>query len=110
MSHWLLDASGSAPRCLNFAETSFCPDSCQTSLQVAGQQGKYLAYLFARNNIRPAANLQHVEPFRYSHSGSTAYVGSDRAVFDLPGFGPLTGEADQLMHIIMAGINEYSVH
>lgn len=31
-------------------------------------------------------------PFKYFHKGSAAYVGSDKAVFDLPGgLGPLTG-------------------
>lgn len=29
--------------------------------------------------------------FEYKHKGSTAYIGSDRAVFDLPIVGPLTG-------------------
>ena len=61
---------------------------------MAGQQGKYLAKLFASNNVRPEADLSNTQPFRYSHAGSTAYVGSDRAVFDLPRFGPLTGRAN----------------
>ena len=59
--------------------------------QVAGQQGKYLARLFSENSIKPGADLQRAQPFRYKHAGSTAYVGRDRAVFDLPKFGPFTG-------------------
>lgn len=46
----------------------------------------------------PAPSLLHsskpgtlAPPARYFHKGSAAYVGSDKAVFDLPKLGPLTG-------------------
>ncbi|PNW69798.1 hypothetical protein CHLRE_19g750547v5 [Chlamydomonas reinhardtii] len=64
--------------------------------QVANQQGKYLAAVFAGNRVTGAPELDaaladKIKPFRYFHKGSAAYVGSDKAVFDLPKFGPLTG-------------------
>ncbi|GIM04019.1 hypothetical protein Vretimale_8656 [Volvox reticuliferus] len=64
--------------------------------QVANQQGKYLAKVFASTKITGNPDLdkavaENVKPFRYFHKGSAAYVGSDKAVFDLPSIGPLTG-------------------
>ncbi|KAG2424696.1 hypothetical protein HXX76_014272 [Chlamydomonas incerta] len=64
--------------------------------QVANQQGKYLASVFTNNRVTGAPELdaplqEKVKPFRYFHKGSAAYVGSDKAVFDLPKIGPLTG-------------------
>ncbi|GIL56627.1 hypothetical protein Vafri_11967 [Volvox africanus] len=64
--------------------------------QVANQQGKYLAKVFASTKITGSPDLdkavaENVKPFRYFHKGSAAYVGSDKAVFDLPRIGPLTG-------------------
>ncbi len=32
-----------------------------------------------------------VKPFKYSHKGSLAYVGSDKAVMDVPAVGPIFG-------------------
>lgn len=58
--------------------------------QVAKQQGQYLAKLL-RAGIAPGKLPEGVEPFKYSHKGSLAYVGRDRAVMDVPGLGPLTG-------------------
>lgn len=40
--------------------------------------------------VQPGMELPDgVEPFRYSHKGSLAYVGGDRAVMDVPGVGPI---------------------
>ena len=36
-------------------------------------------------------------PFRYSHKGSLAYVGQDKAVMDVPLFGPLFGNGAGVM-------------
>lgn len=72
--------------------------------QVAAQQGKYLARLFKQlavrdtleNELTEAADekklrklqkAQNIKPFHYSHQGSLCYVGSDKAIADLP-FGP----------------------
>ena len=33
------------------------------------------------------AKLEKIRPFRYSHQGSLTYIGSDRAITDLPIFG-----------------------
>ncbi|KAJ2960011.1 hypothetical protein NQZ79_g4634 [Umbelopsis isabellina] len=73
--------------------------------QVASQQGKYLARLFgqlaAREKLedevkaienadekekkaRKLQRAQVIKPFEYSHQGSLAYIGSDRAIADLP--------------------------
>ncbi|CAO3667049.1 unnamed protein product [Rhizopus stolonifer] len=75
--------------------------------QVAAQQGKYLARLFAQlhatehhqsliENVseeerakigRKLQKAQDIKPFHYSHQGSLCYIGSDKAIADLP-FGP----------------------
>ncbi|KAI7896490.1 uncharacterized protein EV154DRAFT_456265 [Mucor mucedo] len=75
--------------------------------QVAAQQGKYLARLFKQLANRDALELEledasdeekvkkerklrkikDIRPFQYSHQGSLCYIGSDKAVADLP-FGP----------------------
>ncbi|KAM0754869.1 putative NADH dehydrogenase [Meredithblackwellia eburnea MCA 4105] len=77
--------------------------------QVASQQGKYLARVFAQlakkdallreldaakaNSVEPSqldslANAviraSNIKPFHYSHQGSLAYIGSDKAIADLP--------------------------
>lgn len=64
--------------------------------QVANQQGKHLASVFSSATITGDADKDaklgdKIAPFRYFHKGSAAYVGSDKAVFDLPKLGPLTG-------------------
>lgn len=52
-------------------------------------QGEYFAKLL-RRGIKPGLELpEGAEPFRYGHKGSLAYVGSDRAVMDMPGVGPI---------------------
>lgn len=65
--------------------------------QVAGQQGKYLASLFATNKITGDAATSNIgadqRGFSYSHKGSLAYVGGDKAVMDIPQFGPVFGFA-----------------
>ncbi|KAI8071388.1 hypothetical protein BC940DRAFT_167943 [Gongronella butleri] len=76
--------------------------------QVAAQQGKYLARLFQQMAVRERLEIeleagmtdeerkkkerklqkaQEIKPFQYSHQGSLCYVGSDKAIADLP-FGP----------------------
>ncbi|KAI8579684.1 hypothetical protein K450DRAFT_241013 [Umbelopsis ramanniana AG] len=73
--------------------------------QVASQQGKYLARLFSQlalrdhleqdiaamtneeekqSKLRRLAKVRNVKPFHYSHQGSLAYIGSDKAIADLP--------------------------
>ncbi|KAJ7054072.1 NDE2, mitochondrial external NADH dehydrogenase [Mycena amicta] len=75
--------------------------------QVAAQQGAYLARAFAQRAKRDALQAQAVEadngaqeeeaeaakrslakfkirPFTYSHQGTLAYIGSDKAIADLP--------------------------
>ncbi|ORX46288.1 FAD/NAD(P)-binding domain-containing protein [Hesseltinella vesiculosa] len=73
--------------------------------QVAAQQGKYLARLFqqmaARDRLqkelgsdlsdddrkkkeRKLQKTQDIKPFHYSHQGSLCYIGSDKAIADLP--------------------------
>lgn len=47
----------------------------QLALQVAKQQGQYLAKLL-RAGIAPGKLPEGVEPFKYSHKGSLAYVGA----------------------------------
>ena len=48
--------------------------------QVAAQQGKYLAKL-VQAGVKPGMQLPSgVQPFKYGHKGSLAYVGNDNAV------------------------------
>ncbi|KAI0367298.1 FAD/NAD-P-binding domain-containing protein [Pilatotrama ljubarskyi] len=88
--------------------TSYAPTA-----QVASQQGAYLARLLAqiakkdevearlkelqltsapeakeeREQLeKRLAKLEKLRPFKYSHQGSLAYIGSDRAIADLPFF------------------------
>jgi NADH:ubiquinone reductase (non-electrogenic) len=82
--------------------------------QVAKQQGDYLAGLFRAADLRPEAvgtgggaaasngaaasaaaaaadPLADAPRFAYTHRGSLAYVGRDRAVMDVPLVGPVMG-------------------
>jgi NADH:ubiquinone reductase (non-electrogenic) len=60
--------------------------------QVAKQEGEFLAHVFANNDIRPGFAMEsETKPFEYFHRGSLAYVGSDRAVMDVPVIGPVMG-------------------
>lgn len=60
--------------------------------QVAKQEGEFLAKLFATSHIKPGGSLpQTYEGFKYNHKGSLAYIGSDRAVMDVPIIGPIMG-------------------
>lgn len=89
--------------------TSYAPTA-----QVASQQGAYLARIFAQlakrdslearlTQLRSAASsdegrveietiekqlakAEKLRPFQYSHQGSLAYIGSDKAIADLPFF------------------------
>ncbi|KAJ3369455.1 hypothetical protein HDU91_007199, partial [Kappamyces sp. JEL0680] len=55
--------------------------------QVASGQGKYLAKVLNEvgQNTPEQAIEEIVGPFTYRHMGSLAYVGSDKAIADLPG-------------------------
>ncbi|KAL0037414.1 hypothetical protein WJX79_006840 [Trebouxia sp. C0005] len=60
--------------------------------QVAGQEGSYLAKLFSKHTIRPGQPMPAKAPlFKYTHKGDLAYVGSDKAVMQLPRFGLIQG-------------------
>ncbi|CAE8689825.1 unnamed protein product [Polarella glacialis] len=64
--------------------------------QVAAQQGKYLAHLFAAGELDGTfetlkSTSSSEGPFAYFHKGSLAYLGSNEAAFDLPVLGPITG-------------------
>ncbi|KAK9866248.1 hypothetical protein WJX84_006230 [Apatococcus fuscideae] len=60
--------------------------------QVAKQQGEFVAHLMHKHRVRPGEVLpKDAKAFKYSHKGSLAYVGKDRAVMDVPGVSPLTG-------------------
>ncbi|KAL4428590.1 hypothetical protein ABPG77_008902 [Micractinium sp. CCAP 211/92] len=65
--------------------------------QVAKQQGEYLAAALqaADGNVDELPKL--APKFQYSHKGSMAYVGGDRAVMDVPKVGPLMGLAAGLV-------------
>lgn len=80
--------------------------------QVASQQGQYLAQMFGRiglkakyerklaklrasgdaspekleNIVKKLNRVSKVTPFHYSHQGSLAYIGSEKAIADLPLF------------------------
>lgn len=77
--------------------------------QVAKQQGDYLASLFAANKITGQPETTVIKPeqpmFKYSHKGSAAYVGSDKAVFDVPQVGPLMGSG---AGVLWKGFETYS--
>ena len=58
--------------------------SIMAAPQVAQQQGKYMAKL-VKKGVKPGMRVpEGVKPFRYSHKGSLAYVGNDKAVMDVP--------------------------
>jgi NADH dehydrogenase FAD-containing subunit len=60
--------------------------------QVAKQQGEFLAALLGQGAVRSGDALPAgAKPFKYSHKGSLAYVGSDKAVMDVPAVGPIFG-------------------
>lgn len=60
--------------------------------QVAKQQGEFLANLLNKNEIAAGCQLPpKTQPFKYNHKGSLAYIGTDKAVMDVPSVGPITG-------------------
>ena len=64
--------------------------------QVARQEGEYLAKLLKKHNPPPHTQGEGALPrpekaFKYTHLGSLAYVGADKAVMDIPKMGPITG-------------------
>ncbi|KAI8379747.1 pyridine nucleotide-disulfide oxidoreductase-domain-containing protein [Radiomyces spectabilis] len=88
------------------AVTKYAPTA-----QVASQEGKYLATVFDKlakaeqleaeivsipedqkmKLMRKLQKLREIKPFHYSHQGSLCYVGSDKAIADLPlGLGNFT--------------------
>ncbi|KAG1733906.1 NDE2, mitochondrial external NADH dehydrogenase [Suillus paluster] len=90
-----------------FAIGDCTASSYAPTAQVASQQGSYLARVFKllAKKDRLEGDLTHAEtsetaeklkkqvdkvklkPFHYSHQGSLAYIGSDKAIADLPIFG-----------------------
>ena len=57
------------------------------AVQVASQQGTYLAGLFNAHRIPPVGGTERLsnaaKPFKYHHSGNFAYIGGDRAVLEV---------------------------
>ncbi|KAG1840375.1 NDE2, mitochondrial external NADH dehydrogenase [Suillus subalutaceus] len=90
-----------------FAIGDCTASSYAPTAQVASQQGSYLSRVFKllAKKDKLEADLSHAEiseeaeklkkqidkiklkPFHYSHQGSLAYIGSDKAIADLPIFG-----------------------
>lgn len=60
-------------------------------VQVAKQQGEYVAKLLASGKAKPGQPVTGFKGFRYGHKGSLAYVGRDKAVMDVPAIGPVFG-------------------
>jgi len=100
----LVGSNGSIFALGDCTATSYAPTA-----QVAAQQGHYLARMFAQIAARDRYQVEVVElgrtnapleeidaaikklnkasvlrPFHYTHQGSLAYIGSDRAIADLP--------------------------
>mmetsp|Transcript_75852 Transcript_75852/g.183339 ORF Transcript_75852/g.183339 Transcript_75852/m.183339 type:complete len:687 (+) Transcript_75852:73-2133(+) len=70
--------------------------SFPATAQVAAQQGKYLAKVFATG--LPAGDFESYQkanekagPFTYFHKGALAYLGNGNAAFDVPVIGAITG-------------------
>jgi len=59
--------------------------------QVAAQQGRYVANLLNQLPDLTLSDYQqlNLQPFRYKHMGSLAYVGGDAAVLDFTGTKPI---------------------
>jgi NADH:ubiquinone reductase (non-electrogenic) len=67
-------------------------DAIMFAMQVARQQGEWLAALFANEALLNGKELPpDTLPFEYKHRGALAYVSQDRAVMDVPVFGALYG-------------------
>jgi NADH:ubiquinone reductase (non-electrogenic) len=72
------------------AATQYAPTA-----QVASQQGKYLARVFKGLNKADTEDIKdqtqlieemykNTRPFHYTHNGSLAYIGSEKAIADIP--------------------------
>lgn len=61
------------------------------AVQVAKQQGEYVAKLLSKGKGKPGQPITGFKGFRYGHKGSLAYVGRDKAVMDVPQVGPIFG-------------------
>lgn len=76
------------------------------AVQVAKQQGEYVAKLLSKGKGKPGQPITGFKGFRYGHKGSLAYVGRDKAVMDVPQVGPIfgyTAGAALLSHISKHG-------
>ena len=65
-------------------------------MQVARQEGAYLAKMLQKHDPSHSPDTHSALPvakkaFKYTHLGSLAYVGTDKAVMDIPKMGPITG-------------------
>lgn len=70
--------------------------SLPATAQVAAQQGKYLGKLFTKHPddlYSKNGIADEIKPFVYNHLGSFAYIGSNRAVLQMPGIGVFKGLA-----------------
>ena len=70
--------------------------SLPATAQVAAQQGKYLGKLFSKhpNSLYSKDGVpDDIKCFVYRHLGSFAYIGSNRAVLQMPGVGAFKGLA-----------------
>lgn len=70
--------------------------SLPATAQVAAQQGKYLGKVFSKHPqdlYGKDCITDAFEPFVYNHLGSFAYIGSNRAVLQMPGVGVFKGLA-----------------
>ena len=70
--------------------------SLPATAQVAAQQGKYLGKLFSKHpdSLYGIEGISDkIKPFVYNHLGSFAYIGSNRAVLQMPGIGVFKGLA-----------------
>ena len=69
--------------------------SYPATAQVASQQGHYLGSLFTELSSKSEEGQDFkemgLEPFKYRHLGSFAYVGDDKAVLKVPVIGSLSG-------------------
>jgi NADH dehydrogenase FAD-containing subunit len=112
--------------------TIFALGDCTSTLyaptaQVASQQGAYIARMFKQLAKRDAlleqiaaaekegastesmekqlTKLENLRPFHYSHQGSLAYIGSEKAIADLEFFhhkvNPIHGHRDQVVTILI---------
>jgi len=79
-------------------KTSAKETALPPTAQVAAQEGKYLGKLLSNHQEEIMNNnLNDVDPFKYNHLGSFAYVGDNRAVLELPIIGSMMGWSTMLL-------------